>query len=210
MLPRWSPDGRQIAFFAFPAGKPARIYLVSPEGGGSPQELIPEDPQPQYDTDWSPDGGRIVFGGPTNDINPGIRVLDLRSHQVSTLPGSNGLYSPRWSPDGRYIAAMPLNALSLMLFDFTTQKWSELAKMRAGFPLWSNDGHYVYFLHWPDNPAVLRVQISDRKLDRVVDLKDFRTTGRFGLWLGVAPDDSPLLLRDTGTQDVYALDWEAP
>lgn len=34
--------------------------------------------------------------------------------------------------------------------------------------------------------------------------------GHFGYWLGRAPDDSALLLRDTGTQEIYALDWEAP
>ena len=28
--------------------------------------------------------------------------------------------------------------------------------------------------------------------------------------LALAPDDSPLLLRDAGTSDVYALDWEEP
>ena len=44
----------------------------------------------------------------------------------------------------------------------------------------------------------------------MVDLKNFRTGGYFGFWLGFAPDDSPLLLRDTGTQEIYALDWEAP
>jgi hypothetical protein len=44
----------------------------------------------------------------------------------------------------------------------------------------------------------------------VVDLKSFRMAGYLGWWLGLAPDDSPLLLRDTGTQEIYALDWEAP
>jgi hypothetical protein len=29
-------------------------------------------------------------------------------------------------------------------------------------------------------------------------------------WTGLAPDDSPLALRDIGTQEIYALDWEAP
>ena len=41
-------------------------------------------------------------------------------------------------------------------------------------------------------------------------MKDFRQTGTFSIWLGLAPDDSPLLLRDTGTQEIYALDWETP
>jgi len=28
--------------------------------------------------------------------------------------------------------------------------------------------------------------------------------------LALAPDDSPLVLRDAGTQDVYGLDWLSP
>jgi hypothetical protein len=56
----------------------------------------------------------------------------------------------------------------------------------------------------------MRVRIRDRKLERVADLKNFRQTGASGSWLGLAPDDSPLLLRDTGTQEIYAPDWEAP
>ena len=43
----------------------------------------------------------------------------------------------------------------------------------------------------------------------VADLKNFRQAGFWSSWLGMAPDDSPLLLRDTGTQDIYALDWQA-
>jgi hypothetical protein len=105
---------------------------------------------------------------------------------------------------------MPTNSLGLVLFDFQTEKWSELLKGTTAFPNWSADGRYVYFLHVRDNPAVLRVRISDRTVERVADLKNLPITGYYGLWLGLAPDDSPLLLRDTGTQDIYALDWEAP
>jgi eukaryotic-like serine/threonine-protein kinase len=208
-LPRWSPDGKQIAFYNYSVGKPGRIYLVSAEGG-SPQQLLPEDPEPKQDPDWSPDGDKIIFGSVPADNNSGIRVLDLSTHQVSTLPGSRGLFSPRWSPDGRYIVAMPSDSLSLVLFDFQTQKWSPLAKVRAGFPNWSRDEQYVYFLRWLDNPAVLRVRITDHKVEQVSDLTNLPTTGNIGPWLGLGPDDSLLLLKDTGTQDIYALDWEAP
>ena len=31
-----------------------------------------------------------------------------------------------------------------------------------------------------------------------------------GKWTGLAEDDSPLVLRDTGSEEIYALDWEAP
>jgi serine/threonine protein kinase/Tol biopolymer transport system component len=209
ILPRWSPDGKQIVFYGATPGNPGRIYTVSPQGG-SPQQLLPDDPKPQWDPSWSPDGGKIILSGPGGRADSTIRVLDLSSRQVSTLPGSEGLFSPRWSPDGRYILALPANSLGLVLFDFHTEKWSELLKVSIAFPNWSADGQYIYFLHWPDNPAALRVRISDRKVERIADLKNLPITGYFGLWLGLAPDDSPLVLRDAGSQDIYALDWEAP
>ena len=66
---------------------------------------------------------------------------------------------------------------SLMLFDFATQKWEEIAKVTGGFPNWSKTGDYVYFLHGTDQQSVMRVRIRDRKLERVADLKNFRQTG---------------------------------
>jgi serine/threonine protein kinase/Tol biopolymer transport system component len=205
ILPRWSPDGRQIAFFAGLPGQRTKMFLVSTEGG-TPRELIPEDLQPHWDPNWSPDGTRIVFGGDYADPNTTIRILDLKIHQISTLPGSKGLFSPHWSPDGRYVAAMPCDSRSLMLFDFATHRWEEIAKVSAAYPQWSKTGDYVYFLHWEEQRSVMRVRIRDRKLDRVADLQP----GQFLFSLGMAPDDSPLLLRDTGTQEIYTLDWEAP
>ncbi len=171
---------------------------------------MPEDPQVQFDPNWSPDGTRILFGGPPTDPNGAIRILDVNTRQISTVPGSKGLFSPRWSPDGRYIAAMPFGSDRLMLFDFTTQRWDVLVGTATSFPCWSRTGDYIYFQHLQGSPSVMRVRISDRKVEQVTDLKNFSQTGTFGIWLGLAPDDSPLLLRDTGTREIYALDWETP
>jgi Tol biopolymer transport system component len=207
VMTRWSPDAKQIVFFDDTVGKSNQIYDVSSEGG-VPRQLMPGYAQSQVDPNWSPDGSKIVFGSRPSDTNSAIQVLDLASHRISTLPGSHGIFSARWSPDGRYIVAMPSDSSRLVLFDFHTQKWSELAKVAAAFPNWSEDGQYVYFLHWPDNPAVLRAHITDRKVERVVDLRSFSTTGHWGVWMNLAPGDSPMLLRDAGSQDIYALDWE--
>ena len=208
-MPRWSPDGKHIIYFEMGPGKPARIYEVSAEGG-APRGLLPDDSSQQVDAGWSPDGNKVVFGGLGGDPASTIRILDLKTRQVSTLAGSEGLFSPRWSPDGRYMAALSFDTSKLHLFDFQTEKWTELAKgTTGGFPNWSKDGQYIY-VFGENGASVIRIRISDRQLERLTDLKSVKQTGFAGRSLALAPDDSPLLLRDTGTQDVYALDWTEP
>jgi len=207
-LPRWSPDGKQIAFFSVTSGKASLIYLVSAVGG-SPQQLLPNDDHPEADPYWSPDGGSLVFGSPYASAAAGVRVMDLKTHEVTMLPDSQEMFSPRWSPDGRYIAAVRWNSQSMLLFDRTKQKWSEVVQGRnVSFPNWSKDGRYIYFLSWPENPGVFRMRVSDSFVELVVSLKDFQPTGYWEDWMGLDPNDAPLLLRDTGLQDVYALDCE--
>jgi serine/threonine protein kinase len=210
-LPRWSPDGKQIAFFGHPPGEPWQIFVV-PAEGGSP-ELIYRSGTNSADPNWSPDGKSLVFGeNSLNNQGSAVFVLDLKTRKAAKLPGSDGLYSPRWSPDGRYIAAITLDSLKLMLFDFTTQEWTELANIFVAYPTWSRDGRYLYFDGILDNQeGYFRLQISDRKLERLFSLKGFQAAGgAFGNWSGLAPDGTPLLVRDASIQEIYALDWETP
>ena len=210
--PKWSPDGKQIAFMAQAPGKPWKIHLISAEGGTA-QELMPGQ-RNETDPDWSPDGNSLVFGlfAGLGTEALAIHVLDLRTHQVSTLPGSEGLWTPQWSPDGSYIAALTADFWKLVLFDFTTRKWAELTEVPTVHQIWSRDGKHLYFRSGREDRAVFRVRISDRKLERVLGLKGFQDAMGPGPGGGftLTPDDSPLLLRDAGIQDIYALDWEAP
>src|SRR4029077_10973195 len=104
-FPRWSPDGSEIVYLSAELGKPWKMFLVSAQGG-SPEELLPAD-QTEGDPTWSADGARLAFssGLPAPGQKSDIRILDLKTRQVTTIPGSDGKYSPRWSPDGRYLVA---------------------------------------------------------------------------------------------------------
>jgi len=209
LLPRWSVDGKEIVFYSRVTGKPSRIYQV-PAAGGAPQELMPNQSGQQADPSWSPDGAALAFSGVANAGKSAIQILDMKTHQITTLPDSEGLFSPRWSPDGRYLAAMPTDSSALDLFDFKSQKWSVLVKGLVGYPCWSRDGRYIYALDLSQNRGVQRVAVPGGKVDLVAGLKELRLAGVYGFWLGLTPDDSPLLLKDAGTQEIVSMAWTAP
>jgi hypothetical protein len=136
-----------------------------------------------------------------------IHRVDLKTHELSTLPGSEGFISPDPSPDGRYVAAMTTDSQKLMLFDFATRKWSELAQGNLGGLAWSREGNYIYFTgSIQDQKGIFRVRTSERRVEPVASLKGIRLASD---WITLTPDNSPVVLRDAGTREIYALDWEA-
>jgi Tol biopolymer transport system component len=199
--PRWSPDGRMIAFMAQHPGKPWKICLVSADGG-SARQLLNGDLD-EWNPGWSPDGHSLVFQSDE------IRILDLRTNQVRPIPDSKNCDYPRWSHDGRYLAATADSYKKVALFDFKLQKWVELIK--GGdfyYPSWSRDEQYVYFIDWRTS-AYCRVGIRDHKLDRVADLGSVGIQGGTdGTWVGLGPDDSPMAV--LVLREIYALSWDAP
>jgi len=211
-LPRWSPDGRTIAYVAAEIGKPWKIFLV-PWQGGAAKEVLPEG-RNEMDVDWSADGTQLVFGRLSEQVSTepiNIQLLDLGSGKLSVLPGSENLFSPRWSPDGRYIAALTADYKALLLFDVQSQKWSHWVDEPKGvisFPAWASDSKSIYFTEQPD---VRRVAVGASHSEVIANLQNLRLfRGRWGNWSGVSPDGSPLFVRDISTQELYALDIQWP
>jgi eukaryotic-like serine/threonine-protein kinase len=210
-LPRWSPDGTQIAFTDLQTGQPWKTLLISAKGGAA-QEMLAESLF-QIDAEWSPDGKQMVFGR-DNTAKATIQLLDLNSKQVSIIPDSQGLFSPRWSPDGRYLAALPLNQRKIVIFDFKTRKWSDWVSGPGtyGYPAWSRNGKYLYFeTRLTDTAAYYRVRLGQTRPELVVDFKDLHLfSGPLATWGGITPDGSPLFVRDASTDEIYALDLDFP
>jgi DNA-binding winged helix-turn-helix (wHTH) protein/Tol biopolymer transport system component len=206
LLCSWSPDGSQILFTAQRTPSRYALYIVSAQGGPPHLLLPPDDIQDQMNNTLSPDGRRVVY-----QIYPrlSLRIYDLDSGRVSDVPGSAGLYSPRWSPDGRYIAAFTVPSTSIKIFDFQTQRWSVLTQHTGPWewPTWSHDSKFIYALS-VQQKFVHRFPLSGGPAERVVDLKDVSFIGYFDHWFGLDPNDTPLLLRNSGTSDIYALTLE--
>jgi len=192
-------SGREVHCIVFSSWRTfvdSRIYMVSADGG-APLLLLSGDFFPN-DPTWSPDGKAIAYGGSAvGEEAPftEIRILDLETRKSTGIPESKGLYSPRWSPDGHFIAAQSGDSKKLFLYHVGSGRWTELHSppmRRTEYivgPVWSTDSRYVYAdkfqfmggqiyrFHVPDgNPELVVDSVSS---DTVFPV--FRWTACFGL-----------------------------
>lgn len=204
LIPRWSPDGEQIAFTGWEPGHPRQIYVVS-RNGSPPRDLIPGD-RLEYHPSWSPDGRQLAIA-----TEGSISIVDIATGDARKIEDSDGLAEPNWSPDGTAIVAIHRPSV-LRLFDVRSRRWTAFSTPADGIhsPTWTRDSQHVYFVvvyaQPPHSTGVYRLAIRD---GHVSQLFPFRSTqliwSVMSFWLGLKPDDSPLFLRDVGTHDIYAL-----
>jgi Tol biopolymer transport system component/DNA-binding winged helix-turn-helix (wHTH) protein len=208
-VPKISPDSRWVVFTGDYSGKQLRTWLV-PLNGGEPHtttnlaagaaEVAPK---------WSPDGKKLLFRFDRAAGPKVLQILDVPSGTIETLPGSENKFNQRWSPDGKWIAATPYGGAGLLLFDLGRRQWTELTSMRADYPAWSRNGDSISFVTRleGDQKAIYRVVLASHESEKVASL-----TGQmmamdevYGHWMGLAPDDSPMILRSADLQQIYLL-----
>lgn len=213
-VPRISPDGKTIAYMAKAPGKPWRIRLIPFAGGGS-RRLTSGDFEERGPT-WSPDGRSLAFARtqtPGRSYN--IVLFDMKTRQISSLPPLAHPFYPRWSPDGRYIAATD-GFQKVVRFDLGRRKWETLFKASEKHlyePSWSNDGQSIYFVDYSVNAmGYFRLRIRDRKIEKIVGFNRGANCvcGITGGWHALTPDECLLTLHDNETPEIYALEWNAP
>jgi Tol biopolymer transport system component len=205
-MARFSPDGKRIAFMARHPEGPWRIYWAPVEGGAWHE--IPAPPENQADPNWSPDGRSILFGQPPEMFgDPGgerhLFSYDLRTGKTTEIAGTAGLFSPRWSPNGRYVAAGSMDFQSISLLDVAKGEWKALVVHGSDSPFWSPDSEWVYFNDFLD-AYLWRVRISDGRLEKVMQTPMTLSYSCFSN--GFAPDGAVLLSCVDARRNIFALD----
>ena len=164
-LPRWSPDGTQIAFDRNLEKDIQKYQLFIMNADGTNQQQLTQDGQGNRNGSptWSPDGRYLAFKS-NRSGNTEIHVIDLVDRTVKQLTGReepHRAFSPDWSPDGKEIlyeksilrgVGIAGKNIWVMLADGTNQR-PLLPDQDPGqqlsfrvYPKWSSDGQRILFL----------------------------------------------------------------
>jgi putative cell wall-binding protein len=145
VLPRWSPDGRWIAFRepaqTYLMGSGQHLWIVAADGTGARRLLqtAPSEGAPS----WSPDGRQIAVAD-----GRGITVVAAEggSRQI-TAPGSHMVadQQPVWSPDGQRIAFVRSDQLHVILVGGGTSVGAGQGVRGIRSIDWAPDSRYLVF-----------------------------------------------------------------
>jgi DNA-binding winged helix-turn-helix (wHTH) protein/Tol biopolymer transport system component len=192
----WSPDGARLALRGKSPGRQDKVYIM-PAEGGPPQAISSLDVN-QGIPSWSADGKQIAYGdvpeayGVPTGVER-ISLFDVERKVVTTLTGSEGLWTPRWSPDGKWLAALTVKDGAVRIWDVRRRGWSSLNVSGVTDLRWSHDSAYLWC--YPNGPQYVRVHAADtRPAEWTVEAITTRAPGDAG-WSGLSLEGDLINLR---------------
>jgi hypothetical protein len=212
-MPSWSPDGSKIAFIGGLTPKEGRgsLRLVS-ANGGSIEVLAKPDRGASFF--WDPcflSDRTLLFSNLFVD-SPGIHKVDLQTRAVSLLEGAEKFFYPKCGPQGQVLASRIVPGIEdhLMVSWPFDARWEDLGAFRLAFPTWTREGQSFCGLDVEAN-RIECYSFARHRLEARAEIGDMPLLSLFEApWMGLDADDSPMVMRDRSTRDIYALEWEAP
>ena len=213
-LPSWSPDGTKVAFIGADSATDERwsLRLVSANGGAVEVLAKPEGKFSFWDPCFLPDG-RLLFSRAFPRSPAGILTVDLQTRAVSPLGGAEKFFYPKCGPQGQVLASRALaddSPWALTVYWPKRAAWEDLGANPLVYPTWTRDGQSFCGLDREAN-RIACYSFASRRLETRAEIGDMPLLSWVLVpWMGLDADDSPMVMRDRSTRDIYSLDWEAP
>jgi WD40 repeat protein len=207
--PAISPDGSRVAF----QSSEDDVYVIDTADIES-RKLA----EHAFVPTWSPDGKFLAatVAVPDRTVAAGyilrLQKIDVKTANKEIIPGSEHKVGAFWLSPTRILAGEE-NVTGFSIFDYSTAKWTELLK--GNYPNWflSHNRDSLYLITGgSDNVRILRARISDGRITEVASLRGVRRAVNAvqNSVIYLTPDDSPIITRDVGTQEIYAIDVKWP
>jgi TolB protein len=164
--PRWSPDGKHIAYVGLTGG----IYVMRPDGSG--KHLITNGGFTDDGPSWSPDGRRIVFTQQETATRWRLYVVGIDGKGLRRS-GAGAAVNPSWSPTGGRIAFAQQQRtgrwqLFTMKLDASSRQRVSDGRSSDSFPVWSPNGRRLAFVRQEgEASAIFTIGADGRGLRRV-------------------------------------------
>jgi len=209
-MPTWSPDSKWIAYTDW-----RELYRVSVDSG-APEKLTSQGFTEVLPT-WSPDGKSIYFNDYPIAGHLRIRILDLETRKVSTMPGSDGYYAPLWSPDGQYLAGIQNPPKSLAIYSVKTKQWKQLKVFEHdwGFFVWAPDSKSLYLMRGPEEAAtgeqtgIYRLMVPDGKWELFANFTGMNPLlGGVQDFVSITPEGNIASMSDASVTQIYQMKWK--
>src|SRR5881396_2303969 len=168
--PRWSPDGRRIAFLSNRDGDRDNVFVVDASGGEAKQLTNVDDIVTEIA--WRPDGRTIAFSAGVGlldyvglvDLAGRMEKLVAFPNSESAIGGDPGRPEP-WSPDGRELAFVSNlhDHLDIGVIDLETRRvrWAVESRWDKTMPQWSSNGKRIAYLENHDGNIQLKTVSRD-------------------------------------------------